>query len=109
MSNVHIGEKNDNYSKDDIVATNQVIDTLTTCKKILCPQKEGEISSVRTQMASCALCKKSNMCLWIIYQVILVCLALCSICTWLFLEPILGNYVGATWQFGKWMIFPCII
>jgi len=63
MSNVHIGEKNDNYSKDDIVATNQVIDTLTTCKKILCPQKEGEISSVRTQMASCALCKKSNMCL----------------------------------------------
>jgi hypothetical protein len=49
--------------KDDIVATNQVIDTLTTCKKILRPQKEGEISSVRTQMASSALCTKSNMCL----------------------------------------------
>jgi hypothetical protein len=30
---VHIGEKNDNYSKDDIVAINQIIDALTTCKK----------------------------------------------------------------------------
>jgi predicted RecB family nuclease len=63
MSNVHIGEKNDNYSKDDIVATNQIIDALTTCKEMLHPQKEGEISSVRTQMASCVLCTKSNMCL----------------------------------------------
>jgi predicted RecB family nuclease len=62
MSNVHIGEKNDNYSKDDIVATNQIIDTLSTCKEMLQPQK-GEISSVRTQMASCAFCTKSNMCL----------------------------------------------
>ncbi len=74
MSNVHVGEKNDNYSKDDIVATNHIIDALTTCK-------ESEISSVKTQMASCALCTKSNMCLRIIYQVILACLALCSICT----------------------------
>ncbi len=61
MSNVHIGEKNDNYSKDDIVATNQIIDALTACKKMLCTQKESKISNVRTQMASCALCKKSNM------------------------------------------------
>jgi hypothetical protein len=63
MSNVHVGGKNVNYSKDDIVATNQIIDALITCKKMLRPQKEGEISSVRTQMASCALCTKSNMCL----------------------------------------------
>jgi hypothetical protein len=61
MSNVHIGEKNDNYSKDDIVATNQIIDALTACKKMLRTQKESKISNVRTQMASCALCKKSNM------------------------------------------------
>jgi predicted metal-binding protein len=61
MSNVHIGEKYDNYSKDDIVATNQIIDALLTCKKMLRTQKEGEIYSVRTQMASCALCTKSNM------------------------------------------------
>ncbi len=58
---MHIGEKNINYSKDDIVATNQIIDALTTRKKMLRTQKEGEISSVRTQMASCALCTKSNM------------------------------------------------
>jgi len=63
MSNVHVGEKNHNYSKDDIVATNQIIDALITCKKMLRPQKEDEISSVRTQMASCALCTKSNTCL----------------------------------------------
>jgi hypothetical protein len=63
MSNVHIGEKNDNYSKDDVVATNKIIDALTTCKKMLCTQKEGEISSVRTQIASCVLCTKSNICL----------------------------------------------
>ncbi len=50
-----------NYSKDDIVATNQIIDASTTCKKLLCTQKKGEIYSVRTQMASCALCTKSNM------------------------------------------------
>jgi hypothetical protein len=60
MSNVHIGEKYDNYSKDDIVATNQIIDALLTCKKMLRTQK-GEIYSVRTQMASSALCTKSNM------------------------------------------------
>jgi len=49
MSNVHTGEKNDNFSKDDIVATNQIIDALITCKKMLRTQKKGEIYSVRTQ------------------------------------------------------------
>jgi hypothetical protein len=40
-------------------------------------------------MASCALCTKSNMRPWIMCQVILVCLALCSIFNYLI---IFGTY-----------------
>jgi hypothetical protein len=75
---------------------------------MLCPQKKGEISIAKTQMASCALCTKSNMCyesntkwFWYVWHCV-------GIYTWLLLEPILGNYVGATWQLGNLKIFPTL-